>query len=110
LAKKVVLRGRRGVPRFVGGVDVSYRGAHEGVAAYALVEVASGKLVWSTMIRRPVRFPYITSYLTFRELPLLVALIEEVRAQDRLAPVVMVDGTGRLHPRRAGIASHLGVV
>jgi deoxyribonuclease V len=110
IAKKVSLRGRRGTPRFVGGVDVSYVAGNEGVAAYALIEVATGELVWSTTIRRPVRFPYITSYLTFRELPLLVALIEEVRAQKRLAPVVVVDGTGILHPRRAGIACHLGVV
>jgi deoxyribonuclease V len=110
IAKKVSLRGRRGTPRFVGGVDVSYTSGNEGVAAYALIETATGELVWSTTIRRPVSFPYITSYLTFRELPLYVALIEEVRAQKRLAPVVVVDGTGILHPRRAGIACHLGVI
>ena len=108
VAKSVSLR-RRDIPKHVGGVDVSYCGA-EGVAAYALVETAGGRLVWSTTIRRPVRFPYITSYLTFRELPLLAALVEEVRDEGRLAPVVLVDGTGVLHPRRAGIASHLGVV
>jgi deoxyribonuclease V len=109
LAKRVSLTARRGIPRFVGGVDVSYCGA-EGVAAYALVETATGELVWSTTIRRPVRFPYITSYLTFRELPLHVDLIAEVRAAKRLAPVVLVDGTGILHPRRFGIASALGIV
>jgi deoxyribonuclease V len=110
IAKKVSLQSRRGKPRMVGGVDVSYAASSQGVAAYALVEVATGELVWSTTIRRPALFPYITSYLTFRELPLLTALIEEVRAQDRLAPVILVDGTGILHPRRAGIASHLGVI
>ncbi len=98
------------MPRYVGGVDVSYCNPEEGVAAYALVETATGELVWSMTIRRAVPFPYITSYLTFRELPLLAALIEEVHAQKRLAAVVLVDGTGVLHPRRAGIASHLGVV
>ena len=82
IAKKVSLRGRRGTPKFVGGVDVSYISGNEGVAAYALIEVATGELVWSTTIRRLVRFPYITSYLTFRELPLLVELIEEVRARS----------------------------
>ena len=110
LAMKIVRGPRRKVPRLVGGVDVSYANAEQGVAAYALVEVATGTLIWSTTIRRPVRFPYIGSFLTFRELPLLVDLIAEVRAADRLAPVVMVDGTGILHPRRAGIASHLGIV
>ena len=110
LAKKVQLRPRRKVPQCVGGVDVSYSSPSEGVAGYALVDVATGELLWSTTIRRPVCFPYITSYLTFRELPLLVDLIDEVRASGRIAPVVLVDGTGILHPRQAGIASHLGVV
>jgi deoxyribonuclease V len=110
LAAKVSLRGRRKVPACVGGVDVSYASPSEGVAAYALVDVATGELLWSTVIRRPVRFPYITSYLTFRELPLLLDLIDAVRKEGRIAPVVLVDGTGVLHPRRAGIASHLGVV
>jgi deoxyribonuclease V len=110
LAAKVALRPARDVPQLLGGVDVSYVNSKEGVAAYALVEVASGKLLWSTTIRRPVRFPYISSYLTFRELPLLLDLIDAVRAADRIAPVVLVDGTGILHPRQAGIASHLGVV
>ena len=110
VAAQVSLRSARKVPRYVGGVDVSYVSPHEGVAAYALVEVATGELLWSTTIRRAVRFPYISSYLTFRELPLLIELIDEVRARDRIAPVILVDGTGILHPRRAGIACHLGVV
>ena len=110
VAARVSLRPRRKVPQLLGGVDVSYISPNEGVAAYALVETATGELLWSTTIRRRIRFPYITSYLTFRELPLLIELIDEVRSRDRIAPVVLVDGTGILHPRQAGIASHLGVV
>jgi deoxyribonuclease V len=110
VASEVSLRPAREVPQLLGGVDVSYVSPKEGVAAYALVETASGELLWSTTIRRAIHFPYITSYLTFRELPLLIELIDEVRARDRIAPVILVDGTGILHPRRAGIASHLGVV
>lgn len=111
LRDRVALRPRRRMPRLVGGVDVSYRGGEtDAVAAYALVETGSGRLVWSTTIRRRVGFPYITSYLTFRELPVLLQLLDAVRAQRRLAEVVLVDGTGILHPRRAGIAAHLGVV
>lgn len=110
LAAEVDLRRRRQILRLVGGVDVSYVGPLEGIAAYTLVDLASGELVWSTTVRRPARFPYIPSYLTFRELPIYLELIEEVRAAGRLAPVILVDGTGILHPRRAGIASHLGVV
>ncbi|MGA2255259.1 MAG: endonuclease V [Thermoguttaceae bacterium] len=110
VAAKVSLRPRRKVPQQLGGVDVSYISPTEGVAAYALVEVGTGELLWSTTIRRAVRFPYISSYLTFRELPLLIELIDEVCAQGCIAPVIVVDGTGILHPRQAGIACHLGVV
>jgi deoxyribonuclease V len=60
-------------------------------------------------VRLPVRFPYITSFLSFRELPLLLALIDEVRREGKLAEVVLVDGSGILHPRRSGIAAHFGV-
>ena len=107
--KQIIVRPRRRIPRLVGGVDVAYPRPGVGTAAYALVETATGRLVWSTTVRRPVVFPYITSYLSFREIPILLDLLDEVRAAGRLAEVVMVDGTGILHPRQAGIASHLGV-
>ena len=107
---KVSLRGRRRMPDLVGGVDVSYPREDEGVGAYALVEMAGGRLVWSVTVRRPVVFPYITSYLSFRELPIHLALLEKARAAGRLAEVLLVDGSGVLHQRHAGIASHLGVV
>ena len=109
LAAKVSLRPPRTMPRTVGGVDVSYPRPDEGVAAYAQVQLDSGELLWSKTIRRTVAFPYITSFLTFRELPILMDLLGEVRAAGQLAPVLLVDGAGILHPRHAGIASHLGV-
>ena len=109
IAARVVLRPRRRIGRLVGAVDVAYPRPGQGAAAYALVDIETGELAWSTSICRPVAFPYITSYLTFRELPILTALLEEVRQAKRLASVVLVDGSGVLHQRHAGIASHLGV-
>jgi deoxyribonuclease V len=106
---QVSLHGPRRVPKRVAAVDASYAHPDQAHAAYALVETESGRLVWSHTIRRPVRFPYISTYLTFRELPILLDLLEEVRAAGRLAQVILVDGSGILHPRRAGIAAHLGV-
>lgn len=110
LLGRISLRGRSRTPEFVGGVDVSYPRPDEGVGAYALVEVDSGRLVWSTTVRRGVVFPYITTYLAFRELPVLLDLLDEVRAAGRLSETVLVDGSGVLHQRHAGVASHLGVV
>ena len=109
ILSKVRIVPRRQMPGLVGGVDVSYANGEEGIAAYALVAVASGELVWSATVRRRVVFPYITSYLTFRELPILMELLGEVRAAGTGA-VLLVDGSGILHHRHAGIATHLGVV
>ena len=109
LAAKVRLSRRSRMPRLVGGVDVSYASADCATAAYALIDSRDGELVWSTTVGRPAAFPYITTYLTFRELPILLELLSKVREAGKSCPVLMVDGTGTLHPRRAGIASFLGV-
>lgn len=110
LVKQVSLRGPRTPPASVGGVDVSYPNTHEGVAAYVLVDLASGQRVWSTTVRRAIDFPYIPSYLSFREIPILLELLDTVRAAGQLAELLLVDGSGIVHPRHAGIATHLGVV
>ncbi len=110
LAARVRTTHRVRVPELVGGVDVSYVSADWAVAAYALVDSRDGRLVWSTTVRSRVAFPYISTYLTFRELPIHLELLEKVRLAGRGCEVLLVDGTGILHPRLAGIASHLGVV
>ena len=92
----------------VAGVDVSY-GKQGVVASY--VEFEENKTVKRGYIRRKeVKFPYIPGYLAFRELPPLYELLRQIKENDKLADVVFVDGNGLLHPRKAGLASHLGVV
>jgi deoxyribonuclease V len=110
IVHKASLRPPKKPARLVAGVDVSYTASGEGVAACVLVEAASGEVLGKTIVRRPIRFPYITSFLSFRELPLLVELLDEVDRQGRRADVVLVDGSGMLHHRHAGIATHLGVL
>jgi len=95
--------------RTVAGVDVSYVTPQWGVAAYARVDLKTQRVLWSTTVSGPVRFPYIPGYLTFRELPLYVRLFEKVRKEGQEAHVTLVDGNGILHPRRAGSASAAGV-
>lgn len=98
------------LPPRIAGVDVSYAGEHLGVAAYTIVESATGRLLHSETWAGETPFPYIPGYLSFRELPLYWRLLEQVRAAGRMEHVVLVDGNGILHPRRAGIASMLGAV
>ena len=109
VSRRISLRGRRTLPRTVAGVDVSYSG-DRGTGAYVLWDLSCDEKVWTTVVTRKVTFPYITGYLAFRELPILLDLIEAARAAERLADVVIVDGSGILHPRRVGIACHLGVL
>jgi deoxyribonuclease V len=114
LLERLDLRPPLSMPEFAGGVDVSYAGTDRagpvrGVAAYVVVHVPTGELVWSQTIERTVHFPYIPGFLAFRELPILLELFEQVRESDRLAEIVLVDGNGILHQRQAGIASHLGI-
>ncbi|MCE5297056.1 MAG: endonuclease V [Euryarchaeota archaeon] len=84
------------------GLDVSYEG-DDAFAAAVTLDVKSGDI--STRISRTkVEFPYVPGYLSFREMPSLIKLLDKENGT-----VVLVDGQGRLHPRRFGIASHLGV-
>jgi deoxyribonuclease V len=87
----------------VAGLDVAYRG-DTAFAAMAVLDITTGSL--EVKVRRSqVRFPYIPSYLSFREMSCLLPLVEG--SPDTL---FLVDGQGVLHPRGLGIASHLGVV
>lgn len=97
------------LPQTVGGVDLSYLTDNRAVAGYALIDVATRQLLWSTTLTAAVTFPYIPTFLSFRELPMLLTLVENVRRQNRLADMFFVDGNGILHDRRMGIASMLGI-
>jgi len=92
----------------VGGLDIGYKNDHA-VAVCALCS-ADGEpedYVWAEC---EVRFPYISGYLAWRELPPYLAVWERLREAGQVPDVVLVDGNGILHPRRLGIASHLGVL
>lgn len=85
------------------GLDVSYEG-ESGFAAAACFDYESGELVDERVARSEITFPYIPGYLSYRELPALRDLVDWGEGA-----IYMVDGQGSLHPRRFGIACHLGV-
>ncbi len=76
-------------------------------AAAVLWDVGRGELVEVAGARVPARFPYVPGYLSFRELPALLSAFERLRGTPDL---VVADGQGRAHPRRFGLACHLGVL
>jgi deoxyribonuclease V len=110
LPERIELSAYSNTPDQIAGVDLSYLNDGTAVACYAEVETKTGQLIWSATVHRRVAFPYISGYLAYRELPILLDLIEHVQSQRTIAEVVFVGGNGYLHPRRAGIASHLGVL
>ena len=110
IPSRCVLAADEKQPKTVAGLDVSYAEGRIGVGGYALVDTKSGELLWSTTVECEVNFPYVSSYLAFRELPVLAELLHAADKANQLADVYMIDGAGIMHPRRAGVATHLGVI
>ncbi len=105
LAAKIERQNRMGPLKHVAGVDVSVRD-DVGQAAIAVLDLEGLSLVEYAVVTRTITFPYIPGLLTFREGPAVL----EALAQLKTAPdLLMVDGHGFSHPRRIGIASHLGL-
>jgi len=92
----------------LGALDVAYHG-DEAVAAFVLAD-AGGELLDHLTTLAPATFPYISTYLSYRELRAYLAVVEAADEAGMSADVLLVDGNGILHPRRAGVASHLGVL
>lgn len=94
--------------RTAAGVDVAYDDeAGVCAAAVAVLDVSSLEVVESATAVSRVEFPYVSGLLAFREIPAVVAAL---RRLDRRPDVFVCDGYGIAHPRRAGLASHLGVL
>jgi deoxyribonuclease V len=96
--------------RLVAGVDDGYVRHESGETAFAAVVVLSFPdltVVEEATASVPVTFPYVPGFLSFREAPAMLAAIEQL---DREPDLWLVDGHGYAHPRRIGIASHLGLI
>ncbi len=105
LATQAVHRGGPRRPTCVAGVDIA---VSDGVGYGALVLLQFPELNVLREVTSTVELtvPYIPGFLSFREIPVLLPLFEQLPA----APdVVFVDGQGRLHPRELGLATHLGL-
>jgi len=94
--------------RYVAGADVAF--SSDGARCVA------GMVLWDRMRRnvveervavRPARFPYVPGLLSFREAPSVLAALRKLRATP---DVLMLDGQGLAHPRRMGLACHVGIL
>jgi deoxyribonuclease V len=107
MAALVSLRPLTVDPTLIAGLDVAYdlsRGL--AFAAAVLFSFPALELLGTATIAEKIAFPYITGLLSFRELPPLLSVLGEL---SRTPELLLVDGQGICHPRRLGLASHLGV-
>lgn len=91
--------------RYIGGLDTSYSDDKSYSVMYILDTDNDEEYTFS--LENEIKFPYIQTYLSFRELPNYVDL---VRDSEIKPDILMVDGNGIIHPQGVGLASHLGVI
>ena len=108
LRTKVIAEDNLGAVNYVAGVDVGFENNYATTkAAVAVLTYPDLKLVEKTSACLPTTFPYIPGYLSFREIPAILAALEQVQITPDL---ILCDGQGLAHPRRFGLACHLGVL
>lgn len=108
LAKQVVTQNGSLNPRLVAGVDISSPNAENiATAAVVVLHYPDLEVVEVAEARDRVKFPYVPGLLSFRESPLILAACEKL---CNVPDLVLVDGQGLAHPRRFGLASHVGVL
>lgn len=108
LLDRVVPHDDFGEVKTIAGVDVGFEENNAITrAAIAVLDIESLELIESAIARRPTTFPYVPGLLSFREIPAVLQAMLELKAVPDL---LLCDGQGIAHPRRLGIAVHLGLL
>jgi deoxyribonuclease V len=108
LARNVCVVKPAGELRFIAGLDAAFSAdGKRCLAAVVLWDRIEQQVVEQHTVARKLTFPYIPGLLSFREAPTLLAALRKLR---RTPGALMCDGQGLAHPRRLGIASHVGIL
>ena len=111
LADRVRICALKKTVETVGGIDVGFIGPvrrqKELIAGVVIWRIDSGEVVERQYARCPVCFGYVSGYLSFREIPGVMAALDKLR---NWPDVFLADGQGLAHPRRFGLGSHIGVM
>lgn len=107
LRRRMIVRPMRVIPRFVAGADVAFSIDNQRVLAVAVVyDRIERRIIEIQHASRPIEFPYIPTFLSFREGPALIDAIGKLRHEFG---VICFDGQGYAHPRRCGLAAHVAI-
>ena len=107
LACNVQLAPLKKPPKIIAGMDCALsRNGQKIIAAVVVLKLPDFELVETTSAVRKLTFPYIPGLLSFREAPACLAAVEKLKTEPDL---FIIDGQGIAHPRRLGLASHLGL-
>lgn len=108
LREHIITEDRLNTVHRVAGVDVGFED-HFSITRAGVVVLSYPELepMDQAIARRPTSFPYVPGLLSFREIP---AVLEALEGLDTLPDLLLCDGQGIAHPRRMGIASHLGLI
>lgn len=108
LQKRIVLCPLKRSVKLIAGADVSYSlKERQFFAGVVILQYPDLTEVESSVARGNISFPYVPGFLTFREAPVLLKAFEKITAKP---DVIMFDGQGIAHPRKLGIATHLGII
>ncbi|TSC59096.1 MAG: deoxyribonuclease V [Candidatus Peregrinibacteria bacterium Greene0416_19] len=93
--------------RYIAGLDVSSDKENPILTAGVIVwDRITEEIVDASSVQGTAPFPYVPGFLSFREAPVLLEALRALRIEP---DILLVDGHGRAHPRRLGIASHIGL-
>lgn len=108
LSQQVIRKARRQPHHMntVAGIDTAYR-HNKACAAVVVFDLEDLKIMEEAVAPVPVRFPYIPGLLSFREGPSILEALCDLKTKP---DVLMFDGQGIAHPRRFGLASHIGLL
>lgn len=109
LSKKVITYGNPEV-NLVAGIDISTNTDISNPRSFATVVIMNSdvKVIWTNTIEVNLTEEYISTFLSFRELPALLEVFKTIPT-EYYPNVILVDGCGYMHPRNFGLACHLGV-
>jgi len=107
LASKVQFIPLKKQPKLIAGIDCAFsKDGKKIIAAVIVLRLFDFAPVETTSAQRKVTFPYIPGLLSFREAPVCIAAVEKLKTKP---DVFIIDGQGIAHPRRLGLAAHLGL-